>query len=142
MTMVVANQVADRQFSSLARQVSKWVDQVSSAGYRGYQSPEGWSPHLNFCEDAANFQIVVDLAGVVQEDMENLLRIEEGMLIISGVRESPGLMSMEGQVRIHHMEINHGRFCRAIRLPKDVDVGEISATYRNGFLWIRIPKQS
>ena len=48
---------------------------------------------------------------------------------------------MKGPVRAHHMEIDSGRFCREIDLPGNVDVEAIEATYRNGFLWIRLPKK-
>ena len=44
------------------------------------------------------------------------------------------------RIRIHLMEIDHGSFCREVELPEDVDRGRISASYRNGMLWIELPK--
>ena len=44
------------------------------------------------------------------------------------------------RIRIHLMEIDHGAFCREVELPEDVDRERISATYRNGMLWIELPK--
>jgi HSP20 family protein len=44
------------------------------------------------------------------------------------------------RIRIHLMEIDHGSFCREVELPEDVDRERISATYRNGMLWIELPK--
>ena len=38
------------------------------------------------------------------------------------------------------MEIDHGTFSREVELPQDVDREQITATYRNGMLWIEIPK--
>ena len=44
------------------------------------------------------------------------------------------------RVRIHLMEIDHGAFCREVELPEDVDRDRIIANYRNGMLWIELPK--
>jgi HSP20 family molecular chaperone IbpA len=44
------------------------------------------------------------------------------------------------RVRIHLMEIDHGGFCREVELPEDVDKDRIAANYRNGMLWIELPK--
>jgi HSP20 family molecular chaperone IbpA len=38
------------------------------------------------------------------------------------------------------MEIDHGGFCREVELPEDVDRERIAANYRNGMLWIELPK--
>jgi HSP20 family protein len=44
------------------------------------------------------------------------------------------------KVRIHVMEIDHGPFCREVDVPENVDKERISATHRNGLLWIELPK--
>ena len=38
------------------------------------------------------------------------------------------------------MEIDEGPFRREIDLPAAVDTSQVEATYRKGFLWIRLPK--
>lgn len=44
------------------------------------------------------------------------------------------------KMRVHLMEIDHGPFTREVELPPDADRAGITATYRNGMLWIEIPK--
>ena len=44
------------------------------------------------------------------------------------------------RVRIHLMEIDHGAFSREVELPLDVNRDNITANYRNGMLWVEIPK--
>ena len=44
------------------------------------------------------------------------------------------------RMRVHLMEIDHGPFTREVELPPDADKAGITATYRNGMLWIEIPK--
>jgi HSP20 family molecular chaperone IbpA len=38
------------------------------------------------------------------------------------------------------MEIDHGSFLRVVELPQRVRQDKITAHYRNGMLWIEIPK--
>jgi HSP20 family molecular chaperone IbpA len=40
------------------------------------------------------------------------------------------------------MEIDAGPFVREVRLPVPIDVGEVRATYRDGLLWVFMPKQN
>ncbi len=44
------------------------------------------------------------------------------------------------RVRIHLMEIDHGPFSREVELPPDANKESITATYRNGMLWVEIPR--
>jgi HSP20 family molecular chaperone IbpA len=50
------------------------------------------------------------------------------------------IQSPPRRVRVHLMEIDHGGFCRDVELPEDVDRDKIRAHYRDGILWIEIPK--
>ena len=43
-------------------------------------------------------------------------------------------------MRWHQMEIAHGRFERVLALPQEVDAERITATYKDGFLYITIPR--
>jgi len=43
--------------------------------------------------------------------------------------------------RVHLMEIDHGKFSREVELPNDIHHEQINATYRNGMLWIELPKK-
>lgn len=38
------------------------------------------------------------------------------------------------------MEIDHGAFSREVELPLDINSEDITANYRNGMLWIEVPK--
>ena len=50
-------------------------------------------------------------------------------------KESPGPQS------VHLMEIDSGSFTRKVEIPSNVDEGKIDATYRDGFLWVVLPKR-
>ncbi len=42
---------------------------------------------------------------------------------------------------MHLMEIDHGSFARDVELPQDVHHEQINARYRDGMLWIELPKK-
>lgn len=127
------------KFMSMGKQMGKWMDQVLGPSFQQYCSTDSWKPAINLCEYDGHYAVVVDLAGVKVSEID--LRAEEGVLTISGERDVPTDLSSGGEVRIHLMEIDHGPFLRAVRLPEDGDIDAIEAFYRNGYLWIRIPKR-
>jgi HSP20 family protein len=124
---------------TMARQMSRWVDQVLGPGGSRFCPGEAWAPAVNVCEHPEEYCIVVELAGVRAEELD--LRIEDDELTISGVRAAPGAPERGQTARLHMMEIDHGRFSRSLPLPGDVEPEGIEATYRNGYLWIRLPKK-
>jgi len=128
-----------------ARRMSSWPDNVLGPRYPDYRSAGTWRPAINLYEGNSAYYMVVDLAGVRGEIID--LRVENGMLILSGERATPeatGVLAPTGagrKTRVHLMEIDHGAFRRSLKLPDDVDVDRIEATYRCGLLWVRIPKR-
>jgi HSP20 family protein len=94
---------------------------------------------VNVCEHPDEYCIVVELAGVRTEELD--LRVEDDALTLSGARAAPGVPERGQTARLHMMEIDHGRFSRSLPLPGDIEPEGIEATYRNGYLWIRLPKK-
>jgi len=139
--MRVAFQAAhEDKFSSMAKQMGRWVDQVLGPGFRSYSLDEGWTPAINVCESDSHYCIIADLAGMNAEEMN--LRTQGGKLTISGHRPVAGISEQCRKMQMGHMEIDHGPFCRTIELPRDADADRIDATYRSGYLWIMIPKKT
>lgn len=119
--------------------VERWIDQVLGPNFQ-YRAAECWRPSINLCEHEDHFCMVVELSGVKAEEID--LRVDEGLLILSGERKVPMEPEQPGRSSIRLMEIDHGRFERSVRLPGNVLVDEIEAFYRNGYLWVRIPKRT
>jgi len=144
--MNVAIQVAGEDFSSIARELTRWIDGILGRDYHRYHSGQTWSPSINLYEDSSCYYLVADLAGMEAEGIE--LLIENRRLILRGVRPGPippasVAERSEGKVafRLHHMEIDNGPFHRTIELPASVDNDRVEAKYRNGFLWVIMPKK-
>ncbi len=138
MKQSLANRNED-EFTSMAKKMSAWVDQVLGPSFRHYTPAQSWSPAINLYEDACCYYVIVDLAGVDVKRID--LRTDGGVLDIRGVREMPKPPTAEGQVRLHMMEIDHGEFSRNLELPENADTDDIAASYRGGFLSVRIPKK-
>lgn len=129
----------DQPFQNLTRQTNKLMEQLQ----KGFFYPnENWTPNVNLYETGHSYLVCVDLAGVDKEKID--VEVADQRLKLRGNRAVPDYRvdaSEPGEkVRVHLMEIDHGAFSREVEIPADADRHQISATYRNGLLWVEIPK--
>ncbi|HEY8746358.1 MAG TPA: Hsp20/alpha crystallin family protein [Tepidisphaeraceae bacterium] len=129
----------DPPFPHLSRQANKMMEQFQ----KGFFYPsETWTPNVNLYETSGSYLVCVDLAGVEKEKID--VEVADQRLKLRGARAVPsfwdGDSASHEKVRVHLMEIDHGGFTREVEIPADADRKRISATYRNGLLWIEIPK--
>jgi len=109
-----------------------------------FQPSKAWLPRVNLYETESCFFVCAELPGMQREEIE--VHVSDGVLRIRGVRKKPHLPQCpvgdpEGcSISVHLMEIDFGEFERKITLPADVAVEQISATYRNGYLWVVLPQ--
>jgi len=140
MTVEVAS---EPPFGSVARQMNKLVDQMNK-GYYNFLPNETWTPSVNLYETETAYVVCVDLAGVDKEKID--LTVADQRLKLRGARAVPIQPDAEAEmaskrVKVHLMEIDHGGFSREVELPHDVEHDKINANYRNGMLWIELPKK-
>ena len=140
-------------FQNMARQANKLMEQMQK-GYYNFCPSETWTPSVNLYETASGYLVCVDLSGVEKEKLD--VEVVDQRLKLRGNRAVPSPEPFMGgadhseqleahephvkRVRIHLMEIDHGPFCREVDLPEDALKERITATYRNGMLWVEIPK--
>jgi len=140
---MTAIRCAEKPVRAPASSPNKVLEQLHSKGYYGFFSNENWVPNVNLYETEAAYLVCVDLSGVEKEKID--IEVVDGRLRLSGNRAVP--MSTEGttnpnvRIRMHLMEIDHGSFAREVELPQDVHREQISARYRDGMLWIELPKK-
>jgi HSP20 family protein len=94
-----------------------------------------YCPAIDINETKDTFEIVVEVPGVVKEDLK--VSIRQNILSVSGKRQ---IASHEGRRRIV-AEIPHGEFSRKFKLPSSVNVDTVTTEYGNGILRITLPKQ-
>jgi HSP20 family protein len=114
------------------------ISEIRARSYVGYTSQRGWQPAINIYESDESFFICVELAGVKAGDID--VRTEKSALHVSGIRPDPRPRGEHHSLCIHLMEVQSGEFEREIRIPPNVAAERIEATYREGFLWISLPK--
>ena len=97
-----------------------------------------WLPLVDIRETPEDYQIDVEVPAVASEDLS--VDVADNVLTVSGERKS--LVSDDAQEgRVHRTERHYGKFVRSFQLPKDADTDAISATSRDGVLYLKIAKQ-
>lgn len=94
-----------------------------------------WEPVLDVYETADEVVVVVELAGVKQEEIEVL--VDGHTLCIRGIRRDSMSRRQRGY---HQVEIRRGPFERRVALPTSVDPERIDVYYENGLLEIVMAK--
>lgn len=141
---MVQQLAGEPQFGNMVRQMNKLMDQVQK-NFFTFCPGETWTPAVNLYENESGYLVCVDLSGVEKEKID--VTIVDGRLKLKGQRSVP--VNPDGsapdpsqRIKIHLMEIDHGPFCREVDLPEDVLHEKIAANYRNGMLWIELPRKS
>jgi HSP20 family protein len=133
------------------REVEEWFWQISgemkpfseelTSGRPRVANARFWEPRIDLIEEEDRFLIKAEIAGVRGQDIEILYQPERHSLLIRGSR-SEGDPSDGARQGVHLLEIYYGEFQREIRLPDAlIDSSQIRARYRNGFLYVLVPKR-
>ena len=134
----------DLPFGHLAREMSRFLDRMGKSQSTFYPG-EAWHPNVNVYETDVAYLVCVELSGVEKDSVE--LTVAENRLSLRGRRDVPRcpaqITDCDGphtRAKIHVLEIDHGPFQRDVELPTDIASAKITAAYRNGLLWIEVPK--
>lgn len=93
-----------------------------------------WHPDVDVYEGEGAVTILVEIAGVDEEELEVLLF--EDALVIDGGRSLP----VAEEVVYHAAGIRQGPFRVEVPLPAPVNADKVEATYERGLLRVRLPK--
>jgi HSP20 family protein len=121
--MMAMQNAMDRVFNEMQ---GRWEDSESGWGY---------NLALDIDENSDTYLVTTDLPGVNPEDID--VRFENGVLTINAeVNERAEDDGSKSLVR----ERRWGRFSRSIRLPQNINVEDVDASYENGVLTLSLPK--
>ena len=95
-----------------------------------------WQPDVDTYETAATVEVIVDLAGVDDDDVE--MQLFEDALVVRGRRELPACR--EGAI-YQAAGIRQGPFQLEVPLPSPVDPDGVEVRYERGLLRITLPKR-
>ncbi|HML22158.1 MAG TPA: Hsp20/alpha crystallin family protein [Aggregatilinea sp.] len=93
-----------------------------------------WYPPTDVYEQGDHLVVVVEVAGMRDSDFSVVLHGDQ--LVISGARQRTNT----GDCAFHQLEIPFGEFRTEVTLPWTVERNEVTATYRDGFLRIEMPR--
>ena len=140
--------MAFRNYRDLLRQMETDMQRFAEEAFFGsWDQPSGlnrfWQPAADVHETAAGVLIKLELAGVTAEDLQVALSADGRRLTVSGVRTERSDERLERR-GCHQLEIYFGPFERTFPLPPEADIDRdgISATLRDGFLVIALPRRA
>lgn len=132
-TPTLANWSAFDRLASLQDEVNRLFDFSFPSRDTGLFS--GWSPALDLYDQKDDFVVTVELPGMKKEDIQ--LSLHDGVLTVSGERKH----EFEGEEgKTFRSERYFGKFQRSVTLPTRVDTSKVVASYKDGVLWITLPK--
>ncbi|CAG8626659.1 22061_t:CDS:2 [Gigaspora rosea] len=107
-----------------------WPDSSLSRSNRN-----NWFPPLDLHESEKEFVVNAELPGLTKKQVN--VDVREDTLVISGETKRDEKYK-EGNT--HVQERRYGSFTRAISLPRNVKVNDITAKFENGILEVKLPK--
>ena len=130
----------ESSFGQMAEHLQAMMNATEGPHYFRSHGAVSWRPRLNVYETADRYVVCVELAGMPRERID--VWTSDGALHISGERKRPVLPDNPTDVGVHLMEIDSGRFHRKIPIPPGVELHEISAIYRQGYLWVTLHRKA
>ncbi len=96
-----------------------------------------WRPPTDVYETAERIVVVVEIAGVPEEDIS--VTLFSDLLVVEGTRGQPEFFR-ENPFACHQLGIKYGPFRSEVLVPVTVDHDDVTAEYRNGILKIVLRK--
>jgi HSP20 family protein len=93
------------------------------------------APPVDVYEEGGAIVVKAELPGMKREEIE--LHVTGDVVTISGRKEREEKVERKDYVRF---ERSSGEFTRSVKLPAEVEVAKVAATYKDGVLEIRAPK--
>jgi HSP20 family protein len=124
------NKKRDRDLPAERQPDRRWVVQ----GYMVWRPNSRFTPPTDVIELADRMIVLVEIAGMRASDFN--VALFNHRLIITGTRERPSI-----QGAYHQVEIGYGEFRVELMLPWQVEQDEVSASYREGFLQVELPRR-
>ena len=94
-----------------------------------------WRPPTDVYETQDELAVIVELAGVPEDDMA--VTLFSDLLVIEGRRKQPPCAKMNA---CHQLGIKYGDFRSEVHIPFPVDSENVDAEYKNGLLRVVLRK--
>lgn len=99
-------------------------------------SPHQWAPAVDVLENEHEIVLEAELPGINKEDID--IELTGETLVLRGERKFEPLQRGE---QFHRVERQYGPWQRTFRIEVPLDSGGVTASYQDGVLTVRLPKQ-
>ena len=96
-----------------------------------------WIPRVDIRESGDGLTLLMDLPGLGKDDVN--ITLENSVLTIAGERKF--VADEKENESYHRLERQYGAFSRSFTLASTVRTDKVEATFENGVLTVRLPKQ-
>jgi HSP20 family protein len=120
-----------RDITTLRDEMNRLFSRAVGEGSGG----SAWTPAVDIFETDNAIVLKAELPGLRTEDID--IEVDENVLTLRGERRFDDKVD-EG--RYYRLERAYGHFQRSLTLPQGVKADEISASFENGVLTVRVPK--
>jgi HSP20 family protein len=129
----------DHPFYSLQREMNSLFDNF----FRGFNvAPQGFAagmgsfkPSIDVKENEKEVMIKAELPGVEETDID--VTVTNDSVTIKGEKKEG---KEDKDKNYYYMERSYGSFCRVIPLGTEIESGKAQASFKNGILDIKVPK--
>jgi HSP20 family protein len=99
-----------------------------------------WSttPAVNIKESEKNFSLEFAAPGKTKEDF--IIEVDDNVLKVSSEKQEKSEEKDE-KGRFTRREFSYHSFSRAFKLPENIDTEKIEAIYKEGILYVNLPKR-
>lgn len=126
-----------QDFAQIQQHIEQaWQRLTSASSHRPQYSPV-YAPPTDVFETPEGYLIFMEIAGLAGEHVE--VQADGERVTIRGNRVDRRNPLAEPQ-RVLQLEVPFGPFERTLLLPSETDASLATATYRDGFLQIKLPK--
>lgn len=123
------------KYSRRMRPETAFQNVWESFGAWPLHSAVGWRPPTDIYETPDEIIIVIELAGVSEDDVT--VTLFSDLLVVEGTRAQPPLAHMNA---CHQLGIKYGEFMSETVLHATVDPEQVKVEYKNGLLKITLVK--
>ena len=133
----------DEMLEELEREMRRVSDDMLLQVFRvSGMTGDLWTPRVDVYETAEHVVVKVCAAGLAPDQMELSISSDNRFLTLRGMRIEQD-DDKSDRIRYYQLEVYYGPFERIVALPSEVSVDrdKLTATYRDGFLKVVLPKK-
>ena len=126
-----------RELYALQNRMSRLFEEQYGSGREDSLTAGAFVPPVDIYEDELGLQLKLEVPGIDEKDLD--VKVENNTLTISGERK---FEKEEKEENFHRIERRYGSFSRSFTLPSTVNTEDVSASYDNGVLSVRLAKRA